>query len=167
MATTTMKLLMKEYQMYQEDLKGNDHTTSLYSLNPSKDSFLTWDLILFGPEDSPYEDGIFYGHIKFPINYPNDPPKVILYNFFHPNVYENGAVCISILHKGEDEYGYESISERWSPILKVPSVMISIISMITDPNFESPANIEASKLWRENYEEYKREIYTLVAKSHN
>lgn len=162
-----MKLLMKEYQMYQEDLKGNDHTTSLYSLTPSNDSFLKWDLTLFGPEDSPYEDGIFNGYIKFPINYPNDPPEVVLYNFFHPNVYENGTVCISILHKGEDEYGYESISERWSPILKVPSIMISIISMITDPNFESPANIEASKLWRENYEEYKRKIYYLVARSHD
>lgn len=164
--TTTMKVLMKELQMILTDLKSNDHTTALYSVSPSKDSFLKWDLVLFGPEDSPYEGGIFNGCIKFPINYPNDPPQVILYNFYHPNVYKNGKVCISILHKGEDEYGYESIAERWSPILKVPSIMISIISMITDPNFDSPANIDASKHWREDYESYKRKIYSLVAKSH-
>ena len=74
MATTTIKLLMKEYQIYLEDLKGNDHTTCLYSLEPSKDSFFKWNLTLFGPEDSHYEGGIFNGCIKFPSNYPNDPP---------------------------------------------------------------------------------------------
>ena len=165
--TSTIKLLMKEYQMYEDDLKGTDSSTALYSLRPSSDSILKWDLVLIGPEDSPYESGIFRGHIDFPINYPNDPPKVILYNFFYLNVYKDGTVCISILHKGEDKWGYEKLSERWSPILKVPSIMISIISMITDPNFESPANIDAGKEWRDDYETYKKKIYSLVAKSHN
>lgn len=167
MATTTMKILMNEYKIYLADQEKNDHTTCLYSLKPNKDSFLKWDLMLLGPQDSPYEHGIFRGHIKFPITYPNDPPTVVLYNFYHPNVYNNGTVCISILHKGEDEFGYESLSERWSPILKVPSIMVSIISMITDPNFESPANIDASKLWREDYEQYQNKIRTLVARSHD
>jgi hypothetical protein len=60
-------------------------------------------------------------------------------------VHENGEVCISILHEpGEDKFGYETASERWLPIHTVESILISVISMITDPNDESPANVDAA-----------------------
>ena len=54
-------------------------------------------------------------------------------------------MCISILHEpGEDKFGYETASERWLPIHTVESILISVISMITDPNDESPANVDAA-----------------------
>ena len=60
-------------------------------------------------------------------------------------VHKNGDVCISILHEpGEDKFGYETASERWLPIHTVESILISVISMITDPNDESPANVDAA-----------------------
>ena len=85
----------------------------------------------------------------------------------HPNIYPNGKVCISILHEGKDEYNYESIGERWNPSHSVSSILMSIISMLGSPNFESPANIDASKLWKENYNEYKKNIYKIVASTQN
>lgn len=67
----------------------------------------------------------------------------ILLNVFA--VHKNGDVCISILHEpGEDKFGYETASERWLPIHTVESILISVISMITDPNDESPANVDAA-----------------------
>ena len=66
-------------------------------------------------------------------------------NFYCFTVHENGEVCISILHEpGEDKFGYETASERWLPIHTVESILISVISMITDPNDESPANVDAA-----------------------
>ena len=60
-------------------------------------------------------------------------------------VYEDGEVCISILHEpGEDKFGYEKASERWSPVHTVESVVLSVISMLSDPNPESAANIVAA-----------------------
>lgn len=61
-------------------------------------------------------------------------------------VYEDGRVCISILHPpGEDRYNeQESADERWRPILGVESIIVSVISMLSDPNDESPANIDAA-----------------------
>jgi len=39
-------------------------------------------------------------------------------------VYPDGKVCISILHPpGEDEFGYEKASERWSPIHTVETIL--------------------------------------------
>lgn len=58
---------------------------------------------------------------------------------------KNGEVCISILHEpGEDKYGYERPEERWLPIHTVETIMISVISMLADPNGDSPANVDAA-----------------------
>lgn len=67
------------------------------------------------------------------------------------SVDKNGDVCISILHEpGEDKYGYEKPEERWLPIHTVETIMISVISMLADPNGDSPANVDAavSELFR-------------------
>jgi ubiquitin-conjugating enzyme E2 G1 len=56
-----------------------------------------------------------------------------------------GDVCISILHEpGDDQFGYESASERWLPVHTVESILLSVMSMLSDPNIESPANIDAA-----------------------
>ena len=54
-------------------------------------------------------------------------------------------MCISILHEpGDDTYGYEKASERWLPVHTVETILISVISMLADPNDESPANVDAA-----------------------
>lgn len=88
-----------------------------------------------------------------------------LHNHRHA-VYPDGRVCISILHSpGDDPHGYESAAERWSPVHTVESIMISIISMLSSPNDESPANIDAAKMWRESRDEFKRKVARIVRKS--
>ena len=69
---------------------------------------------------------------------------------FHPNIYPDGRVCISILHApGDDPLGYETSSERWSPVQSVEKVLLSVMSMLAEPNCESPANVDAAKMWRD------------------
>lgn len=65
--------------------------------------------------------------------------------FSFVTVAKNGDVCISILHEpGEDKFGYEKPEERWLPIHTVETIMISVISMLADPNSDSPANVDAA-----------------------
>jgi ubiquitin-conjugating enzyme E2 G2 len=74
-------------------------------------------------------------------------------------VYTNGMVCISILHPpGDDPNRYELASERWSPIQSVEKILISVMSMLAEPNDESPANVEAAKMWRERRPEYEAKV---------
>lgn len=74
----------------------------------------------------------------------------------HPNIYDDGRLCISILHApGEDETSGELASERWSPAQRVESVLISILSLLDDPEFSSPANVDASVLLRKDPVAYK------------
>jgi ubiquitin-conjugating enzyme E2 G2 len=81
-------------------------------------------------------------------------------------VYPNGVVCISILHPpGDDPHGYEKASERWSPIQSVEKVLISVMSMLAEPNDESPANVDAARMWREKRSDYERIVRNNVRKS--
>lgn len=141
-----------------------EEPTYYYSISINETNFYHWNILLLGPGDTIFEGGVFKCIIEFPKEYPNRPPKFkFIDNLFHPNIYPDGNVCISILHEGEDIYGYEHISERWNPSHSVDSILMSIISMLSSPNFESPANVDASKLWQENFNEYKKIIYKLIA----
>ena len=137
-----------------------------FSVFPAKDNFYKWDVIMIGPPDTPFEGANIRAVIDFPQDYPNKAPQFkFVTPLYHPNIYPDGKVCISILHEGVDEFGYESLSERWNPSQSVNSILISILSMLSAPNFESPANVDASKLWRDNFTEYKKFIYKMVAQS--
>ena len=81
-------------------------------------------------------------------------------------VYDDGRVCISILHSpGDDPHGYETAAERWSPVHSVESIILSIISMLSSPNDESPANVDAAKQWREDRDGFKKRVARIVRKS--
>jgi ubiquitin-protein ligase len=104
-----------------------------------------------------YEGYIFKCSIDFPNEYPNKPPVVKFINRIpHPNIYEDGKVCISILHEGVDVFQYENINERWSPAQSVNSILLSILSLLIEPNFESAADIKTALLWQNNFIEYKK-----------
>ena len=81
-------------------------------------------------------------------------------------MYADGRVCISILHNpGDDPNGYETAAERWSPVHTVETIMISIISMLSSPNDESPANVDAAKQWRDDRDGFKKRVSRVVRKS--
>eukprot|EP01098_Paradermamoeba_levis_P002291 TRINITY_DN12690_c0_g1_i1.p1 TRINITY_DN12690_c0_g1~~TRINITY_DN12690_c0_g1_i1.p1 ORF type:complete len:172 (+),score=38.55 TRINITY_DN12690_c0_g1_i1:110-625(+) len=126
-----------------------------------------WQIMIIGPPDTLYEGGFFKVLLKFPPEYPELPPKMTFATeIWHPNVYTNGDVCISILHPpGDDKYGYESAKERWLPVHTVESILLSVISMLSSPNDESPANLDAAKEWRENKEAFKKKVGRCVRKS--
>jgi ubiquitin-conjugating enzyme E2 R len=78
---------------------------------------------------------------------------------FHPNVYPDGKLCISILHPpGDDEMAGESAAIRWSPAQRVESVLLSVLSLLDDANIDSPANVDASKMYRDDPEGYKKMV---------
>ncbi|KAL9296618.1 hypothetical protein ACSQ67_022514 [Phaseolus vulgaris] len=144
-----------------------------------------WSVTIIGPPDTLYvgilltffpvvnwlnllqRGGFFNAIMSFPSNYPNSPPSVKFSSeIWHPNVYPDGRVCISILHPpGEDPNGYELASERWTPVHTVESIVLSIISMLSSPNDESPANVEAAKEWRDRRDDFKKKVSRCVRKS--
>jgi ubiquitin-conjugating enzyme E2 G1 len=153
-----LKRLQSEYKQYLKDPSPH------YTISIDEDNFYKWNILLFGSMDTIFEGAIFTCLLEFPKEYPNLPPVfTITSSIFHPNVFPNGKMCISILHEGIDQYGYEDISLRWKPSHSVNSIILSVLIVLTEPNFDSPANIVACKMWQENYQEYKKTIYKIIA----
>ncbi|KAK1342988.1 hypothetical protein QTO34_015757 [Cnephaeus nilssonii] len=104
-----------------------------------------WEVAIFGPPNTYYEGGYFKARLKFPIDYPYSPPAFrFLTKMWHPNIYETGDVCISILHPPvDDPQSGELPSERWNPTQNVRTILLSVISLLNEPNTFSPANVDA------------------------
>ncbi|OBZ90887.1 Ubiquitin-conjugating enzyme E2 [Choanephora cucurbitarum] len=125
------------------------------------DNIFEWDVALIGSPKTMYEGGYFKATMTFPDDYPFNPPTFKFNNeFYHPNVYPDGRLCISILHPpGEDPISGEKAEERWNPTQSVESVLVSIISLLADPNCSSPANVDAGVAYRKN-----RDMFESVVK---
>jgi ubiquitin-conjugating enzyme E2 D len=97
------------------------------SAGPRGDNIYVWDAMIMGPTDSPFTGGIFRLEIHFPTDYPFKPPKLVFKTkIYHPNIAPSGAICLDIL------------KDQWSPALTVSKVLLSICSLLTDPNPKDP-----------------------------
>jgi ubiquitin-conjugating enzyme E2 G1 len=127
-----------------------------------------WEVLIIGPSDTMYEGGFFKAKLEFPPDFPNNPPAMTFTSeMWHPNIFPDGKVCISILHPpGEDRFNsQESADIRWRPILGVEQIIISVVSMLSEPCVDSPANLDAGVQLREQPAEYKKRVRATVRKS--
>jgi ubiquitin-conjugating enzyme E2 G1 len=155
------RILQKHFHGVQSDPSCG------FSAGLINDDIFKWRVTLIGPPKTPYEGGIFPAILEFPEDFPNNPPKMrFVCPMYHPNIRDTGEVCISILHPpGDDQYGYEDRAERWLPVHTVESILLSVLSMLSDPNFESPENVEAVRTWRIDQKEYLRKVRRTVEHS--
>ncbi|CAD5208953.1 unnamed protein product [Bursaphelenchus xylophilus] len=121
-----------------------------FTVQVDEQNLFKWTVAIFGPPGTLYQGGYFKASIKFPNNYPYSPPSIrFLSKVWHPNVYENGELCISILHPPvDDPQSGEQACERWNPTQSVRTVLLSVISLLNEPNTSSPANVDASVMYR-------------------
>jgi ubiquitin-conjugating enzyme E2 D/E len=119
---------------------------------PTGDDLFRWEGCIFGPEDSPYHGGVFHLTIQFPVDYPFKAPHVqFKTKIYHPNINAAGLICLDIL-KG-----------NWSPALTISKVLLSITSLLTDPNPTDPFVPDIAKLYVENKAAYEAEARSWTA----
>eukprot|EP00039_Didymoeca_costata_P006858 m.94097 g.94097 ORF g.94097 m.94097 type:complete len:153 (-) comp13426_c0_seq2:199-657(-) len=133
------KRILKELK----DLKRDPPTQC--SAGPVGDDMFHWKGTIIGPGESPYEGGIFEVTIRFPVDYPFKPPKVAFTTkIYHPNIAPNGGICLDIL------------KQQWSPALTISKVLLSICSLLTDPNPSDPLVPEIAKVFEKDRAKYER-----------
>ena len=133
----SLRRINKELLDLQKDPPSN------CSAGPINDDLYYWQATILGPDDSPYKGGIFFLDIHFPTDYPFKPPKIYFKTrIYHPNISTNGSICLDIL------------KDQWSPALTVAKVLLSICSLLTDPNPDDPLVPNIADLYRTNIEAY-------------
>eukprot|EP00756_Hemistasia_phaeocysticola_P015008 Hpha_TRINITY_DN15381_c0_g3::TRINITY_DN15381_c0_g3_i1::g.90844::m.90844/K06689/UBE2D, UBC4, UBC5; ubiquitin-conjugating enzyme E2 D len=135
-----LKRIKKELQDLQKDPPANT------SAGPVTESDLfNWKATILGPADSPYEGGLFFLNINFPSDYPFKPPRLqFTTKLFHPNINQNGGICLDIL------------KDQWSPALTISKVLLSICSLLTDPNPDDPLVPEIARMFKQEPEKFKQ-----------
>jgi len=115
------------------------------SAGPAGDDMFTWQATIMGPANSPYSGGVFFLEINFPNDYPFKPPKVKFNTkIYHCNVNDKGGICLDIL------------KDNWSPALTVSKVLLSICSLLTDPNPDDPLVPEIANKYKTSRGEHDK-----------
>ena len=139
-----LKRLSKEIKDLGKDPPPN------CSAGPVGDDLFKWQATIMGPADCPYQGGVFFLVIHFPADYPFKPPKcTFTTKIYHPNINASGGICLDIL------------KDQWSPALTISKVLLSICSLLTDPNPDDPLVADIAKLYQTDREKYNR-----IAKEH-
>jgi ubiquitin-conjugating enzyme E2 D/E len=132
------KRILKELKDLQKD------PPTSCSAGPVAEDMFHWQATIMGPPDSPYAGGVFLVTIHFPPDYPFKPPKVAFRTkVFHPNINSNGSICLDIL------------KEQWSPALTISKVLLSICSLLTDPNPDDPLVPEIAHMYKTDRSKYE------------
>ncbi|EDR26854.1 ubiquitin-conjugating enzyme E2 D4, putative [Entamoeba dispar SAW760] len=145
-----MRRIQKELREIQQDPPCN------CSAGPVGDDIFHWTATITGPDDSPYQGGLFFLDVHFPVDYPFKAPRVtFMTKVYHPNINKNGVICLDIL------------KDQWSPALTLSRVLLSISSLLTDPNPSDPLDPEVANVLRANkkqFEDTAREWTRMYAK---
>jgi ubiquitin-conjugating enzyme E2 D/E len=136
---------MATKRIQRELLELKSDPPSNCSAGPEGDDIYNWKATIMGPPDSPYQGGVFFLNIKFPVDYPFKSPKIhFITKVFHPNISPEGSICLDIL------------KDAWSPALTISKVLLSISSLLTDPNPNDPLVSDIAKMYLNNRELYNK-----------
>lgn len=130
--------LVKEYKVLKKD------PLTWCTCGPvSENDLNNWTATIAGPKDSPFEGGLFFLKLYFPTDFPFKPPKISFETkIYHPNISSSGSICLDIL------------KDNWSPALTIPKILLSITSLLTDPNPDDPLDSSVANIYKNNIEEY-------------
>ncbi|KAJ1916310.1 Ubiquitin-conjugating enzyme E2 11 [Tieghemiomyces parasiticus] len=113
---------------------------------PDSDNLYHWVGTIKGVSGTVYEGLEFKLSLRFPTDYPYSAPTIRFESpCYHPNVDTAGNICLDIL------------KENWSAVYNVQTILLSLQSLLGEPNNASPLNGEAAQLWA-NQEEFRKTL---------
>ena len=103
-----------------------------------------------GPEDSPFEKGVFLLLVNISGRYPFEPPRCrFVTPVYHPNIDSGGRICLDTLKSPP--------GGSWSPAVSLPSLLLSIRSLLASPNPDDGLVPEISELYKRNPKKWEEE----------
>merc|ERR1712241_949789 len=100
-----------------------------------------WQATIMGPEETPYEGGVFFLNIDLPEDYPNKPPTISFTSrIYHPNIDSNGKTCLNIL------------KDEWSMAITISKVLDVLVQLLREPNPDDALDGKIAGEYKDNKE---------------
>lgn len=133
----------KRLVLNYREMENNPHPLCHARPKDVAKDIMHWIGYIDGPQDTPYAGGRFHLMINFPLDYPFKPPEIqFITPIYHPNISTEGEICMDILHS------------QWSPALSVRNLLISLCSLLADPNSEHGLNKDALRDYQMDQKKY-------------
>ena len=127
------------------DSKNSDNT--MFSVSWDGDDIYHLNAVIYGPKKSLYEGFTFKLKITMTNDYPKNAPSVkFMTKIEHVNINKDGDICLDIL------------KDKWVSTLNIRSILISIVSLLDNPNMEDPFNTDLAKVYKTSKKAYKQQI---------
>ena len=108
-------------------------------------------IVRIKPESGLWETGVFDFEFVIPDDFPFQAPRVkCLTRIYHPNIDEEGAVCLNLLKL------------QYTPAISLPFIIAGLQYLFTEPNVEDPLNKEAARMMQENFNQFKVNVDTYI-----
>eukprot|EP00003_Mantamonas_plastica_P002243 TRINITY_DN1169_c0_g1_i3.p1 TRINITY_DN1169_c0_g1~~TRINITY_DN1169_c0_g1_i3.p1 ORF type:complete len:184 (+),score=46.47 TRINITY_DN1169_c0_g1_i3:41-592(+) len=128
-----------------QEIRACEELSDTITATPSDDDLTQWTATIEGPENTPYEGGVFFLDIKFPSNYPFQPPSVTFTTrVYHPNIKEDGGICLPIL------------KDEWAPSMNLVKVLEAILSLLCYPEPKESLMPEIADQFTNDPEEFAK-----------
>lgn len=150
MTQIAIKRIQKELTEIQTTKHNNiSENISVGPISPN--NLFEWVGTIIGPVGTVYQNGVFNLRIVYPVNYPFQPPNIkFTTTIYHPNIDINGDICLDIL------------KHRWNPAYTIIHVLLSIVSLLSEPNPQDPLNTEAAELMTSDKKKYEKVVKSYV-----
>lgn len=143
---TSLAYAIDRLQDEHQSLNGNPITSGSASPRDKNDPFL-WDATIMGPENSPWEGGLFSLEMRFSYQHPYRPPFVrFTSKMYHPNITSDGIPALDL------------IQTRWKSKTKVATILHELHKMLATPSPTYPVNLDVAHVYRVNRREYERKV---------
>ena len=133
----TTRRIMNEIKELNEYIASEQLIINrIVDLRMDEDNLYSLEITFLGPDETPYEEIINNLQIKIPHDYPHKPPNMkFTTKLYHPNISVDGDICLDIL------------KNNWKPVYTLRTLLLSIMSLLSDPNPESPLNGDAAIMY--------------------
>lgn len=145
---STSKRVIKDVEaLMQKSLEKDSLSVEARGADPHN-----FTALIAGPMHSAYSGGVFRLAVHLPADYPLSPPQMrFLTRIWHPNISMDGTICL------------DTLQLQWSPLLTLEKTLLSVVSLLTDPNPDHGLNSDALSLYRGNPRAFDAKVRSYIS----